>query len=133
MGTRFSYGVNENLYLDGFSHAFGRIPESSANRLVKSIEKIRRSVGSQLYRIFEEVLPAESVVRRPGERRRGYDSATTLWAMLSQTIRGSSQRDVVRELQAVDELLGRPVRSGNTGSYAEARGRLSDASVEAAH
>jgi hypothetical protein len=53
--------------------------------------------------------------------------------MLSQTMRGSSQRDVVRELQAVDELLGRPVRSGNTGSYAEARARLSEASVEAAH
>ena len=83
--------------------------------------------------MFEEVLPAESMVRRSCERRRGYDSATTLWAMLSQTMRGSSQRDVVRELQAVDELLGRPVRSGNTGSYAEARGRLSDATVESAH
>lgn len=79
------------------------------------------------------MLPAESVVRRSCERRRGYDSATTLWAMLSQTIRGSSQRDVVRELQAVDEVLGRPVRSGNTGSYAEARARLSDATVESSH
>jgi len=125
--------VKQKQYLDGFAHGFGRVPEISVNRLAKSIEKIRRSVGLSLYRMFEEVLPAESVVRRSGERRRGYDSATTLWAMLSQTMRGSSQRDVVRELQAVDELLGRPVRSGNTGSYAEARGRLSDATVESAH
>lgn len=125
--------MKQKQYLDGFAHGFGRVPETSVNRLAKSIEKVRQSVGSQVYRIFEEVLPAESVVRRPGERRRAYDSATTLWAMLSQTMRGSSQRDAVRELQAVDELLGRPVRSGNTGSYAGARARLSDASVEAAH
>lgn len=125
--------MTKNLYLSGFSRGFGRVPEASALKVAKSIEKVRGSVGHALYRVFERVLPAEKVLRRPGERSRGYDSPTTLWAMLSQILRGSSLRDAVRELQAIDRLLGRPVRSGNTGSYSEARGRLGDDCVEDAH
>lgn len=130
---RYVRGVKQKQYLDGFAHGFGRVPKAKASVLAKSIEKLRKSVGHELYRIFEEVLPAESILRREGERRRGYDSATTLWSMISQVIRGSSQRDAVRELQVLDEILGRPKRSGNTGSYSEARSRLSDETIEAAH
>ncbi len=38
---------------------------------------MRSRVGQSLYRIFESVLPAESVQGRVGERKRSYDSATT--------------------------------------------------------
>lgn len=131
--TGYVRGVKQKQYLDGFGHGFGRVPEPSARRLAKSIEKLRKSVGHELYRVFEEVLPAEAILKRDGERRRDYDSATTLWAMLSQAIRGSSQRDAVRELQALDRLLDRTERSGNTASYSQARSRLSDECIEAAH
>lgn len=125
--------MKQNLYLKGFSHGFGRVPKASADLLSKSIQKLRDSVGCGLYRVFEEVLPAESILRRCGERRRLYDSATTLFGMVSQAYRSSSLREAVRELQAVDRLMGRKVRSGNTGSYAEARGRLDEQTVEQAH
>ncbi len=109
------------------------MPETSANRLSKSIEKARSRVGQSLYRIFESALPAESVQGRASERKRSYDSATTLFGMVSQVFMDGSLRTAVRELQAVDELLGRPIRSGNTGSYSEARSRLSEDTVEHAH
>jgi len=125
--------VKQNLYFKEFAHAFGRVPESSASLLSKSIQKLRDSVGHGLYRVFEQVLPAESIRGREGERNRRYNSATTLFGMVSQVFRGGSLRDAVRELQAVDKLLGHEVRSENTGSYAEARGRLDAATVEDAH
>lgn len=125
--------MKQKQYFEGFAHGFGRVPESSVSRLGKSIEKVRSSVGQCLYRVFEDVLPAESIVRRVAERRRSYDSATTLFGMVSQVFMGGSLRAAVRELQSVDDLLGRPVRSGNTASYSQARSRLSEDTVEQAH
>jgi hypothetical protein len=125
--------VKQNLYLQGFALGFGRVPESSVSRLNKSIEKVRKSVGHGLYRMFEQVLPAEHIKLRDGERKRLYDSRATFWGMLSQTFRSSSLRDGVRELQAIDRLLGRPVRSENTGPYCKARQRLDLETVEDVH
>lgn len=129
----YGAGVKQNLYLEGFALGFGRVPEASVSRLNKSIEKVRKSVGHGLYRMFEEVLPAERIQLRDGERKRLYDSRSTFWGMLSQTFRGSSLRDGVRELQAIDRLLGRPVRSENTGPYCKARQRLDSGTVEDVH
>jgi len=129
----YGKGVKQNLYLKGFALGFGRVPQSSVNRLSKSIEKVRKSVGPGLYRLFEEALPAERIALREGERQRCYDSRCTFWGMLSQTFRRSSLRDAVRELQAVDRLVGRRVRSSNTGPYSRARQRLSLETVEAVH
>lgn len=64
---------------------------------------------------------------------RSYDSRTTFWGMLSQVFRQSSLRDAVRELQAIDRLLGRPIRSGNTGPYSNARKRLPLQALYGAH
>lgn len=129
----YGAGMKQNLYLEGFALGFGRVPEASVSRLNKSIEKVRKSVGHGLYRMFEQVLPAERIKLREGERKRLYDSRTTLWGMLSQTFRSSSLRDGVRELQAIDQLLGRPVRSENTGPYCKARQRLDLETVEDVH
>lgn len=94
---------------------------------------MRQSVGQGLYRVFEDVLPAEGIALRSGERKRSYDTRSTLWAMLGQVFRQSSLRDAVRELQAIDRLCGRSVRSGNTGPYCKARQRLSSDTVRSMH
>lgn len=132
-GNKAKFGVNKNLYLNGFSHGFGRVPQSSLARLTKSIEKVRASVGHGLYRLFEDILPAEGIALRSGERKRSYDTRSTLWAMLGQVFRQSSLREAVRELQVLDRICGRAMRSGNTGPYCKARQRLSFDSVRSMH
>ena len=129
----YGAGVKQNLYLEGFALGFGRAPQTSVSRLNKSIEKVRKSVGHGLYRMFEKVLPAERIQLREGERERLYGSRVTFWGMLSQTFRSSSLREAVRELQAIDRLLGRPARSENTGPYCKARQRLDIDTVEDIH
>lgn len=125
--------MKKNLYLNGFSHAFGRVPETKIQLLNKSIEKVRQSVGTGLYRLFEDVVPAEGIALRKGERKRSYDTRSTLWAMLGQVFRQSSLREAVREQQVIDRLCGRAVRSGNTGPYCKARQRLDFESVRSMH
>ena len=132
-GNEAKFGVNKNLYLEGFSHGFGRVPQSSLTRLKKSIEKVRGSVGHGLYRLFEDILPAEAIRLRSGERKRSYDTRSTFWAMLGQVFRQSSLREAVRELQVMDRICGRAVRSGNTGPYCKARQRLGLDAVASMH
>ena len=126
--------MNKNLYFKGFSHAFGRVPKPTAQRLNESIQNVRSSVGQGLSRLFEDILPAERIKGRQIERQRLYDSRVTLWAMLGQVFsQQSSLRDAVRELQAMDCLAGRSKRGSNTGCYCKARQRLSLQTVTDLH
>lgn len=87
----------------------------------------------QLFHAFEEVIPGESVPLAEGSRSRVYDTRTTFWAFLGQILRGGSQRDAVREVQATRQRLGLDPISNSTAAYSTARSRLPEEIIEEVH
>ncbi|MBC2601648.1 hypothetical protein H5P30_07640 [Puniceicoccus vermicola] len=76
-----------NLFLPGFHHAFGRSPKSGLKKLEAARDSIMESLPGQLPRIFGEVLPVESIPKRPpdrsGIRPRFRPPITRRWPALS--------------------------------------------------
>lgn len=87
----------------------------------------------QLPHVFDQVIPGESIPLADGSRTRIYDTRTTFWAFLGQVLRGGSQRDAVREVQATRQRLGLHSVSESTAAYSIARSRLPEEIIEEVH
>lgn len=109
----------DTRYLPGLHRFQGRAPKSSVKRQVEVVEQIRKGQPGQLRACYGNFIDL-SALPRP-QRRRGFDSETTFWAFLGQTLRNGSCRDGLQEVQAARAEAGLKPLSPSTSSYCTAR------------
>jgi len=88
-------------------------------RQEEAVEQIRKGQPGQLRACYGDLI-GSSFFTAP-QRRRGFDSETTFWAFLGQTIRNGSCRDGLQEVQAARAEAGLKPLSSSTSSYCTAR------------
>ena len=124
----------KNRYFKGFNHLFGRAKKSAARTLKERLDEIRGRAPGQLHSLFAEAVEPEKITGAKGCRDRLFPADVTFWGMLGQVFRGGSLRDAVREIQAsVCAADGERDLSNSTGSFSDARQRMSQCSVDAVH
>ena len=126
--------MQKNKYFKGFSHLFGRARKSASRTLKERFDEIRGRAPGQLHSLFAKAVEPEKIAGTGGCRERLFPADVTFWGMLGQVFRDGSLRDAVREIQA-SVCAGGSCRElgGGTGSYSDARQRLPQSSVDAAH
>lgn len=100
---------------------------------IKQIKSIREGLPGQLGHVFGEAIELESIPLAKGSRQRDFDTRTTFMAFLGQVMRGGSQREGVREVQACRARVGLEPVSENTAAYSKARSRLPLPIIEEVH
>jgi hypothetical protein len=126
--------MTKNRYFKGFNHLFGRAKRSAAGTLKERFDEILARAPGQLHSLFAKAVEPEKIVGPKGCRERLFPADVTFWGMLGQVFRGGSLRDAVREIQASVCAAGSGRElGGGTGSYSDARQRLAQSSVDAAH
>jgi len=98
------------------------------SRFPKTIAQLRACTLCQLETRFAATLPPglfPKSAARQNSRERVYTQWRTFWCLLWQGLNPqASGREVVRQLQALFQLLSGPSISSEDGAYARARGRL---------
>jgi len=118
--------MKKTPFFKGFHHLCGRAKKSASKALIERLEKIRTMGPGQLCSLFGAEVRPEKIEGGARSRNRVYSPAVTFWLMLGQAFRGGSLRDAVREAQASFAELGGVDIKGATGSYSDARKRLSE-------
>lgn len=123
----------KQINLPGLSGLFGRSPKSSLKKREDQIKAIRETIPGQLIDVIGNAIPPETIPLAEESRERVFCTRTTTVAFLSQILRGGSQRDAVREVQAARYRLGLDSISDSTAAYSKARKRLPEKIVEGVH
>jgi hypothetical protein len=123
----------KQINLPGLSGLFGRSPKSSLKKREDQIKAIRGTMPGQLIDVIGDAIPPETIPLAEKSRERVFSTRTTTYAFLSQVLRGGSQRDAVREVQAARHRLGMDAISDSTAAYSTARKRLPEEIIEGVH
>ncbi len=98
----------------------------AGSRVAAAVKTLRASTLAKIDERFGSVLPADLLATPAKGRERIYTVHRTFWCFLWQILNpGTACREVVRQLQALFTLQGRPQISSEDGAYCLARSRLS--------
>lgn len=111
-------------------HFFRRPRRNRQQMYEDELKRIQEKEPGELSKIFGDVLSPESIPLAEGTKERVFDTRTTFYAMLNQTIKGGSLRSAVAEVQATRKTANLSPISNNTAAYSKARGRLPDELIE---
>ena len=122
--------MENTLFLDGFQRLCGRGKKPTAKIFEERLQDIKNSLPGHLFGLLEPYVNIAALQLEPHQRNRIFTPAVTLWAMLSQALRGGSLRDALSEVSSGFSLRGETAPSVSTGSYSDARQRLRLQTIE---